>query len=38
MGGARNVQERGEVRSGFWCENLREREHLNVPGTGGRQH
>jgi len=38
MGGACNIQGRGEVRSGFWRENLREREHLNDPSIGGRQH
>ena len=27
---------RGEVHTGFWWENLRERDHLEVPGIDGR--
>jgi hypothetical protein len=26
----------GEDRTGFWCGNLREREHLEDPGADGR--
>jgi len=26
----------GEVHVGFWCENLRERDHLEDPGLGER--
>jgi len=27
---------RGEAYTGFWWENLRERDHLEDPGVGGR--
>jgi len=27
---------RGEVYTGFWCGNLRERDHLEDPGVDGR--
>jgi hypothetical protein len=27
---------RGEVYTSFWCGNLRERDHLEDPGIGGR--
>jgi len=30
------VEWRGEVHTGFWWENLRERDHLEDTGVGGR--
>jgi hypothetical protein len=37
MGGACNTYEgRGEVHTGFWWGNLRERDHLEDPGVNGR--
>jgi hypothetical protein len=37
MGGACSTYgEREEVYTGFWWENLRERDHLEDPGVGGR--
>jgi hypothetical protein len=35
MGGARSTYV-GEVYTGFWCGNLRERDHLEDPGIHGR--
>jgi len=35
-GGVTRVGERGEVNTGFWWGNLRERDHLEDPGVGGR--
>jgi hypothetical protein len=37
MDGACSTHGRGEVYTGFWCGNLREREHLVDPGLGGRE-
>ena len=31
-----HVWERGEVRTGYWWGNLRERDHLEDPGVDGR--
>jgi hypothetical protein len=28
--------ERGEVHTGFWCGNLRDKGHLEDPGVGGK--
>jgi hypothetical protein len=37
MGGARRIYgRRGEVHTGFWWENLRERAHLEDPGLDER--
>jgi len=36
MGGACNMYEGGEVHTGFWWGNLRERDHLEDPGIDGR--
>ena len=37
MGGACSTYgRRGEVHAGFWCGNLRERDHLEDPGVDGR--
>jgi hypothetical protein len=30
-----HVWGRGEAYTGFWCENLRERDHLEDPGVEG---
>ena len=37
MDGACSTHGRGEVYAGFWCGNLKEREHLEDPGLGGRE-
>jgi len=34
--GMENVWGRGEVHGGLWWGNLRERDHLEDPGIGGR--
>jgi hypothetical protein len=36
--GMRLVQERGEVYTEFWWGNLRERNHWEEPGVGGKQY
>jgi len=36
MGGACSTMGRGEMYSGFWWGNPRERDHLEVPGINGR--
>ena len=36
MGGACSTIGRGEVHTGFWWGKLRERDHLEDPGIGGR--
>ena len=35
-GGMQHIGEKGEAYTGFWCGNLRERDHLEDPGTDGR--
>ena len=35
MGGACSTQWRGEMYTGFWWGNLRERDHLGDPGVDG---
>ena len=35
-GGMQHVGEKGEAYTGFWWGNLRERDHLEDPGTDGR--